>query len=353
MRFFNIDFHISVIADLVGIFGDLGHTVDDVCLSGHHSIMGRKQDYIPLLSGEYWKDRVKQWDWDKFYHQYRYLDAYDGFIVTWPPVLAMAFEKFNKPIIIHTPIRYDTGLTNLPEQWKLFNKFLKDYPKLILTANNKYDAAYIKEFTGINLIHIPSFCGYTGINYLNINQKNGKYLGYFSDNKTEGLSEFIDKRSLPFGYPWKILESFKGVAHLPYQVSTMSLFEQYTANIPLFFPTKEFLKKMYEDGSHLLHQVSNNQLESLPPVSTISPMNGIDPNNYTDKNVINFWLNHADYYDQEWMPHINYFNAPDELQEITSKLSERQLYNISLKMSESNTTRKKEIYQRWNQVLTA
>jgi len=35
MKFFNIDLHISVIADLRRIFNDLGHEVDDWTLSEH------------------------------------------------------------------------------------------------------------------------------------------------------------------------------------------------------------------------------------------------------------------------------------------------------------------------------
>ena len=35
MKFFNIDLHISVIADIKKIFTDLGHEVDDWSLSGH------------------------------------------------------------------------------------------------------------------------------------------------------------------------------------------------------------------------------------------------------------------------------------------------------------------------------
>ncbi|MCJ7767674.1 hypothetical protein MUP79_04735, partial [Candidatus Bathyarchaeota archaeon] len=36
----------------------------------------------------------------------------------------------------------------------------------------------------------------------------------------------------------------KGIIHMPYECSTMSIFEQYSANVPLFFPSKSFLKEL-------------------------------------------------------------------------------------------------------------
>ena len=52
----------------------------------------------------------------------------------------------------------------------------------------------------------------------------------------------VDKdAALERGYKWQEVADYKGVIHIPYNASTMSLFEQYASNIPLFFPTLEFL----------------------------------------------------------------------------------------------------------------
>ena len=51
-------------------------------------------------------------------------------------------------------------------QW---NKNLVDIaanPRNVVAANNRYDAEYVKYFTGIQDVPvIPNFCGYTGVSY--------------------------------------------------------------------------------------------------------------------------------------------------------------------------------------------
>ena len=42
-------------------------------------------------------------------------------------------------------------------------------------------------------------------------------------------------------YKYSDLTAHRGIVHVPYQVSVMSLFEQYRINIPLFFPSIELL----------------------------------------------------------------------------------------------------------------
>jgi hypothetical protein len=46
--------------------------------------------------------------WNEFYDTYaKELEQYDGFICCYPPIFAMLYQRFNKPIIIDIPIRYE------------------------------------------------------------------------------------------------------------------------------------------------------------------------------------------------------------------------------------------------------
>ena len=83
MKFFNIDCHISVIADINYIFKNLGHTVDDWSVSGHAEVMGKKKHRIVLNNG-YCIDgcnTITREIGNQFYETFKdKLSNYDGFI---------------------------------------------------------------------------------------------------------------------------------------------------------------------------------------------------------------------------------------------------------------------------------
>ena len=129
----------------------------------------------------------------------------------------------------------------------------------------------------------------------------------------------------------------------------MSIFEQYTANVPLFFPTIEFLadlrSKNHDKG--VMSELSWNQVFRLPPGSTVGPMRD-DPNNYLNNQVLMKWAELSDFYDQENMPYIQYF---DSFEHLGCMLRETNLEDISNKMKEHNVARKSGVYEKWNKVL--
>src|SRR5438034_1396010 len=99
MKFYNIDCHASVIADIKYLFNKLGHIVDHKSLSGHRWLF----NWEPLKSNV-----LNEWNWktidqsmcDRFYDENKKeLEKYDAFIVAYPTVFLKLFEKFDKPII--------------------------------------------------------------------------------------------------------------------------------------------------------------------------------------------------------------------------------------------------------------
>lgn len=347
MKFFNIDQHISVIADLKQIFAGLGHQIDDWCLSGHAFVFNRRSDNdkCPMLAGENWCGFVKREDWNKFFDLYSAeLAQYDAFICCYPPVFAYLYKRFNKPIICHIPIRYDYSMHNQPENIEAFNEYLKQ-DHIILTANNKYDKMYCEAFLGKEVTHIPSLCRYTGAQYT---ASDMRFL-YYSSYLIDGLNEHIVRREtvLPNGYSWSDITSFQGIVHFPYQVSSMSIFEHYSENVPLFFPSEEFMIELYQQGRVLDHY-SSYKLANNPPGS-LAPYTGeYDPNQYDNIDAVRHWLQYADYYDREWMPHITYFDSIDQLNEQVRTVN---LKEITEKMVVANVKRKQRVYDMWENML--
>ena len=132
-------------------------------------------------------------------------------------------------------------------------------------------------------------------------------------------------------------------------MSLMSIFEQYTSNIPLFFPTEQFMLTLYQAKfGGIMGESSFNLIHNQPNKSSVLPLHGLDLNDYKDIKSVKKWIELADFYDEEWMPHINYFNSFKELNEIVKTIDTNE---ISKNMESFNTERKVKIYNLWSDLL--
>lgn len=340
MKFFNIDFHASIIADISRIFKDLGHDSVDWTLSGHAWIFNKQKANIPVLND--WQNMVSKELWNDFYKIYsNELNQYDSFITCYPPSFSLLYKKFEKPIIMHMAIRYEHPFTSNPGAWGYLNNYVRegvDAGKIILVANSIYDKKYCESFVGREVRYIPSLCDYA-------DKYNGKKDGfiYFSRNPIPN----VQARHWNQRYHFNDLANYSGIIHFPYQISTMSIFEQYTSNIPLFFPSQEYLLSLYQTGYNVLKELSWTSYFNLSNKSPIKYQAPYDPNDYKDIAGIRHWLQYADFY-SEFMPHINYFNSIEELNDMIEKVD---LSVTSQKMREKNIERKEYVYKSWEEVI--
>lgn len=343
LKFFNLDLHISVIEDVKRIFVEIGHSVDSWCISGHNWVLNKSTPKVDVITSQNWMN-IDEEMCDSFYERYKdELSHYDGFIVTYPPVFTKLFEKFEKPIIMYVPIRYEVPFGGKPKQWEQFNDYLKssiDRGKIIPVANSLYDKKYCEHFLHTQFNYIPSLCEYTKTKW---NPSIDKFL-YFSKFNTRLNDKLVNKSDLG-KYSWDELGKFKGIVNIPYTSSTMSMFEQYTSNIPLFFPTKEFLLKLHSEFGKfgVLSELTWNQIFKTGNGSSIKNDNG-DPNDLTDIDNLSKWIGYSDFYNNEVHPYINYFNSATDLQE---KMENIDLQLVSEKMNEHNVKRRKNIFDMW------
>lgn len=350
MKFFNVDCHVSVIADLKDIFKNLGHEVTSWSLSGHTWIFNESPTQVDIIGNDNWKT-LDQEKCDKFYERYKdELSQYDAFIVTYPTPFALLFEKFNKPIVVQIPIRYEYPFTIFPQKWQWLNEYLNNgvrSGKIILVANNKYDQYYAGGWLDVDIKYIPSLCEYTNAQY---NPKHSEWL--LNSRLPFDIQEpnIKDKRStLGSGYSWKDFYQYGGSIDFPYCNSTMSIFEQYTSGFPMLFPSKELMKELYFEyydlgPNSILHEMSFNRLCGLSNVSSLKPKNiDIDPNDYRSEKTLDKFLSLCDYYDTEWMPAIKHFNNFDEMIEMTKQPGTFD--------NDNRPYRKDHIYRQWNEIL--
>lgn len=309
-KFLNIDFHISVIADVMDIIGDRVDIVN-MSMSGHNWVMGKETANLEIINARTWKG-ISQEMIDRFVKEYdEMLSSFDGFIVTHTPVLALIYKKYDKPVIIVNSCRYEQPFcwTKDNTKFEWLNSSLNEMKhNLFIVSNNKADQEHLKKHTGLDSVHIPSLCLYT----------NEKYSG--------SVDTIVRQDQLRSGYTWHGLYSSKAILHVPYEISTMSIFEQYSANVPMLFPSKKLLKKLIRDGYHRMNSVYG-------PYETQD---------------IEWWIDRADFYDQENMPHIIYFDNEDDMNE---KIQTVDFNQVSNQMESFNRMREQAVKDKWETLL--
>lgn len=358
MKIFNLDLHISVIGDIQQTLHRLDHEVTSWNMSGHNWVFGRSSAITSVVTPANWTN-INQKMCDDFYETYKNdLQKYNAFLVTYPPSFSMLFENWNKPIIIVAPIRYELPFSTRAEEWERFNDFLKrgvDNGQILLAANSKYDAEYGKYFTDREWIHLPSICNYTAASYSPVHNRFlyysrcHQYTHYLGGCTIPGLVE--KSKALGNGYKWTDLVRNRGIVSVPYNISTMSIFEFYNQNMPLFFPSIDLMIKMKRDfTSSVLAETSWNQTWNIPSGSVIRPGPN-DPNDFEDLDKLRKWLPYADFYDTEWMPHIQYFDDWNEIRDRLSSINNETLRAISNEMAIFNVIRTQRIQNKWADVL--
>ena len=128
LNFFNLDCHISVIADLKNIFESLGHSVNSWSISGHNWIFNRPPSNVDVINSQTWKNLDK--------------DMCEKY---WSKQIGLNRENFTKSIVIqgrHKTRRVQYGICTLnfsSRFLEFFNSFFaiqKNIIKLNISMNN-------------------------------------------------------------------------------------------------------------------------------------------------------------------------------------------------------------------------
>jgi hypothetical protein len=123
------------------------------------------------------------------------------------------------------------------------------------------------------------------------------------------------------------------------------------ANVPLFYPTKRYLLELiFENKLEVMHHTSWNQLFKRSSKSAIPFNAAFDPNNYSDKESVEYWLQFADFYNEDQFPFITYFDSFEDICAIND-MSQDRLNEISLNMQMANKRRKELVLSQWGSIL--
>lgn len=349
---FNLDLHIAIIADVRTQLNRLAISLADWTISGHAWVLGRSRDPVAVVNERTWfefRPRLAR----RFRRVYRsYLDSFRGFVATYPPCFALLYEGLDKPTLAIAAIRYEWPFTHDARRWDWLDESFRQGVAdgwLTLAANNRADADYLENYTGLKPSYIPSACSYTAGKYTG--DKSAVAICTPNDALARTICDQLKQQAIPqraaLGkrYSQADLYAQRALVVIPYNVSLMSLFEHYAAGAPLYVPDPGFLKQLQREyPDDVLSEVSFCQVTKQPPAVR---RGAVDLNDLRDEQVVDWYLERADFYDREWMPEIRQFESWAHLDHL---LATDDQHAISQEMKAANVERFARIAKLWDEL---
>jgi hypothetical protein len=316
---FNMDLHIAVIRDLATGLKGLDAHLTSWSLSGHNALIRRAYrfpDPVAIVNARTWQQLDENMI-DEFRDRYgRYLSSFDGFVTTLPPAFAELYGDTGKPQLIVAATRYEAPYSDRSADWARLNSFLRAgtaHRSLQLVANNRGDADYLTHFTGIIPDVVPSVCDYQqsrgrlGNGRSVVLGRPGPAMRQAIAAGQGAWTTLDDAYGTP--YRWEQLSSSDEVFVLPYNISTMTLFELATAGTPVAVPSPQLAAELAAEDLSILSELSYFQVRGLSPAGLPEG----DPNDFSAPGFLEWWLHRADFYNTELMPNVRVLDSLEDL----------------------------------------
>jgi hypothetical protein len=347
---FNLDLHVAVIADVRTQLERRGRSLVDWTVSGHSWVFDRPRDPVAVVN-----ERTLFAFGPRKARRFRmvygsYLRTFRGFVATYPPAFALLYEGLQKPTLAVAATRYEWPFTHYAPHWEWLDERLRagiDEGWLTVVANNRADADYLAAFTGIRPTHIPSACTYTGLAYTG---RRPQVVVCAGDALAREVAAALRHPTIALRgglgprYSQAELYDHRALVFIPYNVSIMALLEHYTACAPIYVPERSFLKElMAKYPGDVLSSLSFCQVTGRAPARRPS---GLDLNDVSDEQVVDWYLDRADFYDAEWMPQVRRFTSWEHLDTL---LADEDPRAISDAMASERPDRLRRIDARWDE----
>jgi hypothetical protein len=312
---FNLDTHIAVIADVRTVLERRGLSLTSWSISGHTWVFDRERDAVGVVNERTWQAFRPE-----LVHRFRrvygsYLRRFRGYVATYPPCFALLYEGLPAPTLAVCATRYEWPFTHDAERWDWLDDALRAGVTtgwLTVVANNRADADYVANYTGVHPPHIPSACTYIPSAY------SGRRRSVVVSTKRDVLAASIcaelRQEAVPLRaglgkrYRWRDLYDHRAIVVIPYNTSLMSLFEHYSACAPIYVPARPFLKELMKRyPAEVLSDLSFSQVTGTP--ASARPSATLDLNDIRDEEIVDWYLDRADFYDRTWMPAIREFES--------------------------------------------
>lgn len=283
-----------------------------------------------------------------FWHRYgRFLAQFDGFLVNHASPLARLFLPAGKPVLVHNTSRYECPYTLHSTLWTALNEDLIDgvaAGQLLVASNNRADADYLRFYTGIESSVMPSVTDYAPGSWTM--QRPVLALSTLSPQIEQIVCMRVGPRLRPMrtlfprGYSYEQLFALSGVVIVPYQVSTMFMFEVMNARMPIYVPSDRLLEEWFSSGfSGVLSQLSYFQVRGI--ATDERPIG--DLNRVCDAQVRQWWLDRADFGRGLDYPLMHKFDSLDQLAELLESRSDLDSRDLARSWVIRNRERRSQI----------
>lgn len=319
---FNLDLHIGVIKDLKQELANHAN-IDLVSwsISRHNGLIRNHlniPDPVRHVNHKTWPGLNPELR-NRFRAEYgKFLEKFDGFIVTHTPSFIQLFESLGKPILLINSTRYEAPYSNDLNQWRSLNESLRNLSAselLHIGSNNKGDQEYLFRNTSITSFLVPSVC-----DYLSIGRESESSTGLIFCRSAK-FQEYIEKATdgrfkTTYGryVSYEDIIQASSLIVLPQNVSTMFLFEMATLGKRVLIPEIKLLKDLAKKVPGVLSELSYFQVHGL----STEGLSNDNLNNYNSPIFYNQWLDFADFYDSELMPNVELFEDFSDLKHYSS-----------------------------------
>jgi hypothetical protein len=338
LKLFGIDHHHAVQWDIKQLLRPLGITLDFVWLcDGRPPINEAIPSEIPGFQSSIDIYRpAPETPLSPETRQYIEQKKYDGIVTSHSLVTCYRLKEIGLPMIHMNSTRFGNDWIQDPTKHQVLVNAVQELltqGRLRIVHNNQGDSKYFSQYFPHMSAHqevwIPSLCEslmrlrdkapetpkiliwdtrqvllqeegspFMKEMYAKLKQTHG--------DKIESQAVLMAQSNsyLPEGY----LDSYSAVIHIPYNISTMSMFQQVRANIPIWVPSKKLLAKLLADTRE-----PNEMSWTVFAPGSESTASLLD--HVRTPEVIETWLQSADFYNPDVLPLVFQFDSIEDLVE--------------------------------------
>lgn len=369
LRLFGMDHHHAVLWDMKQILRPLGIRLDFTWLCDGRPPINEAlpSEEPPFFNSNTLYKRPVDEPLDKEFKERILARNYDGVITSHSLITSYRLRDLGLPLYHVNSTRFGNEWIQDPNKHTKLVEVLQELlhqERLRVFHNNRGDQMYFRQFfkhTEPNQeLYIPSLC--ESLHRLRkTSPKTPKFLiwdtrqvllqrdaspfmkelygklkqahGDLVDSQAILLAE--KQEYLPEGY----LDNYTAIIHIPYNISTMSIFQQTRANIPIWVPSKALLEKLWVDPKE------PNEM-SWTIFASGSETNASPLDHVRDPSIVKAWVSKADFYYPETMGCVCIFESIEDLVE---KLTMTNYDEIISKNEVNQIDQRQEVISAWEQ----
>ena len=324
----SLDLHTSVSRDLVIPLANHGIDLDRWTISAHSYLFKEPNLRTAHIRNKNWTE-LNQETIVRFLNRYGLaLSGYAGYLVTHTFSFLQIFEELEKPILAVNSTRYESPYTLQRNKYHSLNQTIQRLSragKLTIISNNAGDRDYLTLLSGVESEYIPNLCGYA----VKHNPQGFPWVIHSRDTSVANLlasrinNAVTQESAFPNGFTHEEFSKFAGVILIPYNISTMRLFELTTAGFPVRIPSDRLLKE-WVTLPGVLSELSWSQVYSAKCPNWLLGTPA-DPN---WEEFLDWWLARADWNNTFYFPNVTRF---DSIEELNSSPATFQMEDIELR----------------------